>query len=54
MEQVLESFYEGFGVLIFCIAVGLLFTCFSSMDKQTNYVKINIYDQHMLYEADID
>ena len=54
MEHVLESFYEAFGVFLFCMAVGLLFTYSTYMDKQIHYVKANIYEQHMLYGAEIE
>ena len=54
MEHILESFYEGFGVFVFCMAVGLLFTYSAYMAQQANYVKANIYEQHMLYGAKID
>ena len=54
MEHILESFYEGFGVFVFCMAVALLFIYSDYMDKQANYVKTNIYEQHMLYGAKID
>ena len=54
MENLLESFYEGFAILIFCIGLELLFSCFDAMDRQVSQVKANIYEQHMLYGAEID
>lgn len=54
MENILESLYEGAAIWIFCIATALLFRCFDYMDRQTVFVKENIYEQHMLYGAEID
>ncbi len=49
MEHVLELLYEGAVVWIFCMAAALMFHCFGCMDRQTEYVKENIYEQHTLY-----
>lgn len=54
MEHIVEILYQGAEIWIFCMAVTLMFSCFSHMDKQTDYVKANIYEQHMLYGAEID
>ena len=54
MENVLEGFYMAAGVLVFCIAAGVLILSFRGMDRQVVYTKMNLYDQHMLSGAYID
>lgn len=54
MEHIFDILYEGASVWIFCIATALLFSCFNQMNLQTDYVKANIYEQHMLYGVAID
>lgn len=54
MEHIVDFLYEGAEIFIFCLAAALMLKGFVYMDRQTDYVKTNIYEQHMLYGAEID
>ena len=54
MEHVLELMYEGACVWIFCLGVALMMYCFGEMDQQYQFVKANIYEQHMMDGSFID
>ncbi len=54
MEHILELLYEGASVWLFCMAAALLLFCFGCMDHQHEFVKQNIYEQHMIYGTVLD
>ena len=54
MEHILELLYEGTAVFIFCMAAALLLYGSGCMNRQHDYVKSNIYEQHMFLGAEMD
>jgi len=54
MEHILELLHEGTAVWIFCMAVALLLYCFGCMENQHDFVKQNIYEQHMISGMALD
>ena len=50
MDHAVETMYEMFSILVFCLAITLLFLFTSSFNETISETKDNIYNQHAISE----
>lgn len=48
MEHGLELFYEGFGAVLFCTAVTVMFLLFQGLYETEKAVKTNMEESHII------
>lgn len=51
MENIEAFLYEAFVILVFCLAVGFLFSLMSGLARTQELTAENLYDEHVFYSV---